>query len=313
MKRVLITACDYPDLDGVGCAYPYKQYLDAIDPSKEYVVKFGKGLISEPEFVLGQLGIKPEFIDEDEHFDEFIIVDASETKGIPSIVRFEDVIDVIDHRMYPDYPAYPNAKFRIEPVGAAATQIAEYFFFNRDILLSSENASLLLCAIYSNTVNLKSDTTTFRDHRMVDWLFTKVNSADKDLHERMYAYKTEYFLNNLEKALYADMHDDCSQFGKDIVGVMYQAEVGSGEALLERSSEVFEAFKKLNPERQYQMLIVQDAGAGHTSIISNHKPVIDALAKTNLKGEVVNSTTYRISQITMRKSIKKALSDRLGK
>ncbi len=311
MKKVLITACNLPDLDGVGCAYAYADYLREIESGKKFIVKFGKGLIIEPKYVLEELGITPEFIDDEEHFDEFIIVDASETKGIPSIVRFEDVIDVIDHRTYPDYPSYPNAKFRVEPVGAAATQIAEYFFFNREVKLTSKNATLLLCAIYSNTVNLKSDTTTFRDHRMCDWLITLMDQLDLDLPKLMYDFKTEYVNDNLEDVLRSDMHDDCSQFGPGITGVIYQVEVGFATKVLARKQEVFNLFKKIHPTKDYQMLIIQDAAIGKTTIITQFKPVMDALLDTNLKGKLSGQFTYEIEGITMRKSIKKALDDRL--
>jgi manganese-dependent inorganic pyrophosphatase len=309
MKKVLITAAEYPDLDGVACAIAYAQYLQQKDSTNIYIPKFGKGLHNEPTFILNSLGIKGNLLDDQDQFDEFIIVDACEPLGLPPIIDFSKVIDVIDHRLFPDYKAFPNAKFRIEPVGAAATQIAEFFYFDTAVHLDKNNAALLLCAIYSNTVNFKSDTTTFRDMRMKKWLETKIHTEHQGLPQRMFEHKTHYVIDHLEEVMKTDMHDNCNQFGEGICGVMYQIEINDAAHILNRKEELLGLTHRIKPKRDYQMVIIQDVVEGKTTIISDNHNVIEALAMTSLKG-IAHDNIYTIPRITMRKSIKKALLER---
>jgi manganese-dependent inorganic pyrophosphatase len=309
MKKFLITASKRADLDGVACGIAYQSFLSQKDPANQYFVKFHAEKQVEVDFVLGELGLKTELIDDNESFDGFILVDMCETLGLPEVVKLDKVIELIDHRLYPDYQSFPNAKWRIEPVGAAATQIAEFFYFDESIELTSTNAALLLCAIYSNTINFKSDTTTFRDLRMKNWLESKLEAKDKDLPERMYDYKTKFAIEHLEEIMRLDMHDDGNTFGGDIVDVIYQIETGNADELINRKDEIFGLFKKIKPEREYQLLIIQDATNGKTFILSDREGVKNALNQTNLNGKLTDNV-YAIEGIRMRKSVKKALLER---
>lgn len=307
-RHVLITATENPDLDGVSCAIAYQAYLADHGTGALYEAAFEGDLQIEPAFVIRKLGLKAARIVADAQYESFILVDACEPLGLPAHVRNEDVIEVIDHRQFPDYAAFPNAKFRVEPVGAAATQIAEEFYFDQDShdLLTPKLAALLLCGIYSNTVNFKSDTTTFRDTRMRDWL-SKLLPADlKGLPRQMFKHKTQAILDNLAEALKADVHDDCRQFGEGITAAIYQLELLGSEPLKARLDEVYEHMKRLYPENPYQMLIVQDIEEGRTTVFSQNDWMLRRLAGTSLPGKVVDDR-FELDRVIMRKSIKKAL------
>ena len=130
MNTTLITAAGYPDLDGVACAIAYAEYLGQKQPDTRYIAKFFNKPQIEPAFIASELDLLVEVVNEGEisKYDNFILVDMSEPKGLPELLELDKVLEVIDHRMFPDYRAFPNAKFRVEPVGAAATQVAEFFF-----------------------------------------------------------------------------------------------------------------------------------------------------------------------------------------
>ena len=145
---------------------------------------------------------------------------------------------MIDHRMFADYALFPNAKFRIEPVGAAATQIAEFFYFNKNVSISPAVAQLLLCAIYSNTINFQANVTTFRDHRMKHRLETLVE--DKELYREMFHYKTKYILDHLEEVMYSEDKtvDDNLK--------LFQLELYDVAKLLERKGELLQYMDALS-------------------------------------------------------------------
>lgn len=307
MKITLITASEYPDLDGVACAIAYADFISQKDKSNKYFAKFGKGLQIEPKYIVEELGLKAEIIEEKESFDNFILVDASENRGLPSIVNPEKVLEIVDHRLFPEYKAFPNANFRVEPVGAATTQIAEYFYFNQEIELKPEIASLLQCAIYSNTINFQAESTTFRDERMRDWLETKVRPEQKDLPQRMFEYKTNYALENLEEALWLDSKE--GNITPEIHMCTYQLEVTESQKFIERQTEIFELFKKIFPQHENQLLVVQDSGSKKTILLTDRAKVKEYLNRTNLNGKWISDTIFELNGILMRKGIIKALKE----
>jgi manganese-dependent inorganic pyrophosphatase len=307
MKQVLVTGSVYPDTDAVSCMLAYASYQQTRDSSKTYVAAAGGGLHVEPRFVCEQLGLEVRILGDNDKFDEFILVDASEPKGLPQIVRPDGVIEVIDHRLFADYRAFPNARFRIEPVGAAATQVAELFYFDMPTRLQPEHAALLLCGIHSNTVNFQADTTTFRDQRMRNWLQEKLLPEHKDLPRSMYDYKSAYVLENLEEVLRDDAKDDCD-FGLDEPVVVFQIETAKAEELLSREQDMLEAMGTLFPDNKHKVLVIQDAGRGQTLIISDSDSANIVLTRTRLP---IKSTGLPrrlvIPHIVMRKSIQQAV------
>ncbi|MFA6995129.1 MAG: DHHA2 domain-containing protein [Patescibacteria group bacterium] len=138
-------------------------------------------------------------------FDKFIIVDASDIKGMPEVIRAKDVVEVIDHReTHKAKEVFPNAKIQIELVGAAATLIFEKM---RDVKfpINSNNIFLLFGAIFSNTLNFKSDIAGERDLGAVKSLKDNYGVIiPSNLIDDMFKYKTEYIANNLEEVINGD-------------------------------------------------------------------------------------------------------------
>jgi len=93
----------------------------------------------------------------------FILVDASDIRGMPPALDPLRVVEVIDHRLHHRAAElFPRAVICIEPVGAAATLIAErYQSFG--VPPSPAAAKLLQAAILSNTQALRGTITTERD------------------------------------------------------------------------------------------------------------------------------------------------------
>ena len=202
MSKILITPKINPDLDGVACAYGYTEFLNSLDNGNEYVA----GVYGEPQseavFLLERFNINNGLIfNPDQNFDKFIIVDASDTKGMPAVIRPEDVIGVIDHRTtHQAGELFPRADIQIELVGAAATLIWEKFI-NSNITPSFKASVLLFGAIYSNTLNLSSELTVERDLKAVKVLSSTMPA---NLISDMFAYKAEQIALNLENTIIND-------------------------------------------------------------------------------------------------------------
>lgn len=206
MKTILITPKINPDLDGVACAYVYTKLLNTLDKANKYIAGIYGKPQSEARFLLEKFNIKDGLIfNQKMEFDKFIIVDASDIKGMPEVIRPQDVVEVIDHReIHKAKGLFPSAKIQIEPVGAAATLIFEKIR-ETGLPINSNDVFLLFGAIFSNTLNFKSDIVSERDLKAIESLKNDYGVIiPSNLIDEMFQYKTEYIVNNLEEAMISD-------------------------------------------------------------------------------------------------------------
>ncbi|MCX6795147.1 MAG: DHH family phosphoesterase [Candidatus Falkowbacteria bacterium] len=206
MSLVLVTPKINPDLDGVACAYALVKILNANDPGNKYLAGIFGEPQSEANFLLEKFQLKSGLVfDPVDHFDQFIIVDASDIIGMPQAIRALDVVEVIDHRSVTQAKElFPQAKIQIEAVGAAATLIvekAQALEFSLDL----GSLTLLFGAIYSNTLNLQPSIATERD--LAALRFCEEQSDGKlspQLVAEMFNYKTKYLDDHLGEVMASD-------------------------------------------------------------------------------------------------------------
>lgn len=149
-----------PDLDGLACAFAYAELLRATGRDARAFIA------GEPDpealFVADRLGVTIRG-PAPQAREPIVLVDASDLRGIPPSVDPQRVVEIIDHRMHHRAATlFPNALLCIEPVGAAATLVAERFS-HHGLMPSSSSAQLLQAAILSNTQLLRGSITTDRD------------------------------------------------------------------------------------------------------------------------------------------------------
>lgn len=228
MSKILLTAKINPDLDGVACIYAYQKLLLLHNKEVEAVI-YGKPHI-EVQYVLDRFNITDIKFNVEDRFDEFILCDASDMKGMPQIINAHDVIEVIDHREFYDTSQFPKAQIQIEPVGAAATLIVEKYV-KTGIPIGNNSGLLLYGAIFSNTLNLKGTITTERDINAIKWLESQIQ-IPKEYILDMFNVKTKRVEENLEEALVSDFKEfeiDNIKFG------MAQLEVSNSTTLIDKN------------------------------------------------------------------------------
>ena len=93
--------------------------------------------------------------------DRVILVDTQTVSNVRGLSAQPEV-HVIDHHM--DQPSKPGWTYEVEPVGATSTLLVDRLQ-GRGLVLSPEEATLLLLGIYEDTGGLTYDTTTSRDVR----------------------------------------------------------------------------------------------------------------------------------------------------
>lgn len=303
MDKILITPKINPDLDGVACAYAYAKFLNLTDKENRYVAGVYGQPQAEARFLLESLNIKEGIIyNPNDNFDKFIIVDASDLKGMPEIIRPQDVLEVIDHReVHNAAEIFSKAKTQIELVGAAATLIFEKLR-QGSFPLEKEVMFLLYGAIFSNTLNLKSDLVTGRDLEAVRFIADNLtaHTAEKMIVE-MFKYKSEYISNNLEEVI----RDDFKIFnhhGK--LGIAQIEGFDLADLLERRRDDLINILKRMKEEHDLEIIFLTAADINNNR---NIFLVIDDYSKSLLEeklGLLFNSNNIaENSKLLLRKQI----------
>ncbi len=188
MAEILVTSYKNADLDGVACAVAYAEFLNKQATLAKAVIAGNPH--KEAQFVLEKFNISNlNKINEGISSDSRVVfVDASDVESLPDGIVPDQVAEVVDHRSFNDTDNFPKAKIQLELVGACATLIAERFY-NIKADISKESATLLYCAIVSNTLNFKGSVTTNRDIKMAQWLKERA-AIPKNFEYEMFAHKS---------------------------------------------------------------------------------------------------------------------------
>lgn len=278
MWYTLITGRQKPDLDAVSSACAYSYYLNTCAGDHRYYAAFAGEPQYEVRYVLEHLGVSKLFrdiADLSEVPETFILTDYSERSGISPVVVPEKVIEVIDHRNFPTYEDFKHAKFRIEYVGAAATLVAETYYFDTTVSLPLPLANMLYCAIFSNTLNFGARMCGYRDVRMKERL--ESIGVDKSLPERMFLARDEYAKENMPAVLRNDAK--LSLLDNGLFVDYLQIEACSAEWFVEKKDELSAIMSDLHDsESALCLLHIHDIIAKKTYIMSNYTEFFRYLA-----------------------------------
>lgn len=166
MSKVLVFGHKNPDNDAIMSAVVFAQLANAIDPDNEYVACRLGGLPGESAALLAEQGVdEPVLIEKIEASDEpqkVVLTDHNELSQTVEGIENAEVVAVIDHHRIADLSTAQPIAFVNLPWGSTCTVIAHLF----DVTgteMSDAQATLLLAAMMTDTVMLKSPTTTAVD------------------------------------------------------------------------------------------------------------------------------------------------------
>lgn len=247
LGTVVVTPRATPDLDGAACAVAYAELLQAKGWDAVAVVAGVPD--AEARFVLAALGVNPLT---DAPPGAVVLVDASDTRGLPSWVDPDAVVAVIDHRLHhAAHTLFRNASVQIEAVGAAATLVSERWRAH-DRPPSPTSAQLLQAAILSNTQGLRGSVTTRRDRDALAWL-SDIAPLPADLVTGQLAARTDEVLQDLAGAL---VRESKTFHHGDVPFVVSQIEVLKGESFV---AEVVRIATELGPRAMVNVVDVETA------------------------------------------------------
>lgn len=168
-EKVLIFGHKNPDTDTI-CSSLVKEILDKKNgESDTKAVRLGN-LNKETQYVLKYLGMEaPELIKKVEEGQKVILVDHNEFGQSVEGIEKAKILSVTDHHRIANFetaePLYYNAK----PYGCTSTILFEEFK-QKGLEIEKKEAVLMASAIISDTLLLKSPTTTKQDRKALEEL-----------------------------------------------------------------------------------------------------------------------------------------------
>lgn len=162
MEKTLIFGHKNPDTDTICSAIAYAELKRKLGASVEPVC-LGE-VNAETQFVLNYFQVQaPRLVEMvANEAKEVILVDHNERQQSASDIDQVQVVEVIDHHRIANFETKNPLYYRAEPVGCTAT-ILNKLFKEHGVTIQKEIAGLMLSAIISDTLLLKSPTCTVED------------------------------------------------------------------------------------------------------------------------------------------------------
>ena len=161
-NKVLIFGHKNPDTDTI-CSAMVKEILykkNGCEKSK--AVRLGN-VNKETQYVLNYLGLEaPELIEKVEEGQEVILVDHNEFNQSVEGIEKAKILEVVDHHRIANFETSEPLYYTARPFGCTSTILYKEFK-HRNIEIEKTEAILMASAIISDTLLLKSPTTTKHD------------------------------------------------------------------------------------------------------------------------------------------------------
>ncbi|MGH4050404.1 MAG: putative manganese-dependent inorganic diphosphatase [Clostridium sp.] len=216
-----------------------------------------------------------------------ILVDHNEKTQ--SVLGLEDaeILEIIDHHRIADIQTGSPIYFRNEPVGSTSTIVANIFFEN-GIRPSKNIAGLLCAAIISDTLSLKSPTSTLVDELTLNKLSQIANLNIEEFAKEMFKAGTSLEGKTAEEIFYQDFKPftlNTFKVGVSQVGTMY---IDSFNPLKEDMIELMNKKAKESGFDLILLMLTDILNAGSVLIAAGeHKDIVSKAFAVTLTNEGV--------------------------
>ena len=271
-NKVLIFGHKNPDTDTI-CSAMVKEILNKKRGcEKSKAVRLGN-VNKETQYVLNYLGLEaPELIEKVEEGQEVILVDHNEFNQSVEGIEKAKILEVVDHHRISNFETSEPLYYTARPFGCTSTILFEEFKAS-GIEIEKTEAILMASAIISDTLLLKSPTTTDHDRKALEELgkIAGINIEEYGL-EMLKAgtdlddFSAEELINLDAKSL----DKDGTKF------VIAQVNTVSIEDVLKRQNELEEAIKNAIAEKGLSLFVL-----AITDILNSNSEIIALGTKTD--------------------------------
>ena len=176
MEKVLVFGHKSPDTDSICSTLAMANLQTKLRGEEVIPCRLGE-LNEETKYALKYFDVEaPKFIEKVEEGQNVILVDHNEFSQSVDGIENAKIIAVVDHHRINNFQTSEPLLYYAQPVGCTATILLELFKVN-NIEIEPKIAGLMLSAIISDTLLLKSPTTTDKDKKAVEKL-AKIANVD---------------------------------------------------------------------------------------------------------------------------------------
>ena len=239
-KEILIFGHKNPDTDSI-CSSIVKQRLNESDgKNNTEAVRLGK-VNKETQYVLDYLKIEaPRLIEKVEEGQKVIMIDHNEFNQSVDGIEKAKIIGVVDHHRIANFQTSEPLYYTAKPYGCTSTILFKEYK-SKGIEIGKEEAVLMASAIISDTLLLKSPTTTKHDKNALKELGEIANIDINQYGMEMLKAGTDLSEFSAEELIELDaksLDKDGTKFA------IAQVNTASIDDVLEREAEIKNAINK---------------------------------------------------------------------
>ena len=202
MSSRIVIGHTNPDTDSIGSAILLARLETEIGRKTE--AKALGPANEETKYVLKRFSVPmPEVIDSVGDA-EVLIVDHTERAQAPSDLTPDQIVGIVDHHKLGDIQTTNPPSVIIAPLGSCATIIAQ-LYDQHDVEMSDDLKGLALSCILSDTVILRSPTTTDEDRVVAESLAEELDIDIVELGRAQFAAKADFSSKTPRDVLGIDM------------------------------------------------------------------------------------------------------------
>ncbi len=274
MEKVLVFGHKSPDTDSI-CSSLVTEKLARHYGLDAEAVRLGD-LNKETEYILNYLGVEaPRKILEVEEGQKVVLVDHNEKEQSVDGREKAEVLGVIDHHRIAAFETVTPLYYMAKPYGCTSTVLYE-IFKREDIEIDKQTAILMLSAIISDTLLLKSPTCTEKDREAYSNLekIAGINAAEYGL--EMLKAGTDLSMYSAEEIINLDAKEFSQNGKKAVISQVNTADINDVYA---RKDEIAFAMEKQISDRKldiYMFLVTDIINTNSKAIVlGNAKDVVE--------------------------------------
>ena len=174
MEKILVIGHKNPDTDSICSSLAMANLQTKLRGEEVISCRLGE-INEETKYALNYFKVEaPKLIEKVDEGQEVILVDHNEfTQSVEGIEKAK-ILAVVDHHRINNFQTSEPLFYYAQPVGCTATVLFELYKSN-DVEIEPQIAGLMLSAIISDTLLLKSPTTTDKDKKAVEELAKLAN------------------------------------------------------------------------------------------------------------------------------------------
>ena len=272
-EKIYIFGHKNPDTDSICSALVKERFNRKLGYEKCVARRLGN-LNKETQYVLNYLGIEaPELLEKVEEGQEVILVDHNEFNQSVEGIEKAKVIGVIDHHRIANFETSEPLYYNARPYGCTCTILYKEYK-QRGLEISKEEAILMASAIISDTLLLKSPTTTIHDVKALEELEKLAGMDLKDYGLEMLKAGTDLDDFTAQQLINLDAKSLEKEGTKFVIA---QVNTVSIDDVLKRQEEIENEMKKAIEEKDLSLFVF-----AITDILNSNSEIIALGEKSNV-------------------------------